>query len=120
MLRAAIAFFVIGLIAPAQVSTPSFHERGIARVLGKHIVLRGVDDTVEQRALEKQLRGLRGEEREESQRQRIRHLFATLLLHEVGHALGAAHTRHLQDVMRWIDSSAVDTFIRLIMQAIEQ
>jgi hypothetical protein len=90
--------FVIALIGASPVVTLSFHDLGRARVLGKHIVLRSMDDPGELRALEG-FDTLSVTERSRLYQQRKRHKETAVLLHEIGHALGALHTRDTLELM---------------------
>lgn len=89
---------VIGVIGAAPLATLSFHDLGRARVLGRHIVMRSMDDADELRALES-FDTLETEERSRLYQQRKRHKEAAVLLHELGHTLGALHVRDRADLM---------------------
>jgi hypothetical protein len=67
-------------------------------VLGRHIVLRTMDDVAELRALEG-FDTLDPAERSRLYQQRKRHKETTVLLHEIGHTLGALHTREPLELM---------------------
>lgn len=91
--------FVVALIGVAPVVTLSFHELGWAQIGGKHIVLRAMDDIAELRAFEQGLDELSPSERSRLYEQRKRHKETAVLLHEVGHALGALHVKEAFDLM---------------------
>jgi len=90
--------FVVAIIAASPIVTLSFHELGRARVLGKHMVLRTMDDVAELRALEG-FDTLDPNERSQLYQQRKRHKETAVLLHELGHTLGAVHTRDNLELM---------------------
>jgi predicted Zn-dependent protease len=90
--------FVVALVAASPVVTLSFHDLGRANVLGKHVVVRTMDDAAELRALEG-FDTLSADERSKLYQQRKRHKEMSVLLHEIGHALGALHTRDNYDLM---------------------
>jgi hypothetical protein len=90
--------FVVGLVGASPVVTLSFHDLGRARVLGKHIVVRTMDDAAELRAIA-EFDTLSAEERSRLYQQRKRHKETAILLHELGHTLGALHTRDPLDLM---------------------
>jgi predicted Zn-dependent protease len=90
--------FVVAIVAASPIVTLSFHELGRAVVLGKHIVVRTMDDVAELQALEG-FDTLEREERSQLYQQRKRHKETAVLLHELGHALGAVHTRDPLELM---------------------
>ena len=85
------ADWIVGLIGGLPKYTLSFHQLGRGIVLGKHIVLRAGTDLVEHDAIEKALDELSPSERLELVHQRRRHRAVAVLLHELGHTLGAIH-----------------------------
>jgi predicted Zn-dependent protease len=101
--------FVVAITSSAPVVTLSFHELGRARVLGKHIVLRTMDDVGELRALEG-FDTLEPTERSRLYQQRKRHKEAAVLLHELGHCLGALHTRDAAELMHPAYDHAMQSF----------
>jgi hypothetical protein len=100
---------IVAVIGASPVVTLSFHDLGRARVLGKHIVLRTMDDLGELRALEG-FDTLDVEERSRLYQQRKRHKETTCLLHELGHVLGALHTRDGLDLMHPTYDNAMSSF----------
>ena len=90
--------FVIAMTSASPVATMSFHDIGRASVLGKHIVLRTMDDAGELRALAT-YDAIDPNERSRLYAQRKRHKQTAVLLHEIGHTLGALHTRDALDLM---------------------
>ena len=91
--------FVFGFVnALGQVST-ELHELGYARVLGRHLVVRGLNDAAEVSLLEEVLDTLSTKQRQELYSRRKRHKEEVILLHEVGHTLGAMHVTDARDIL---------------------
>jgi len=67
------------------------HQLGEARALGRHAVLRGLNDAAEVTLLEQVLHGMSARERQALYGRRKQHKELVLLLHELGHTLGAMH-----------------------------
>jgi hypothetical protein len=91
--------WVIGLVGPEPRALTSFNELGRARVLGKHLVLRDMDDEAEQKAFAQGLDTFDADERRRLYVARREHKETTCLLHELGHTLGAIHTREPNWIM---------------------
>jgi hypothetical protein len=91
---------VVGLVGSLPVVTESFDQLGIAVVHGKHIVLRAPNVAGEYEAVERAFDQLSVEQRTRLRRQRIQHREVAVLLHEVGHALGARHHEVQGSLMR--------------------
>lgn len=89
---------IIALVGALPVATFSFHDLGRADVLGKHIAIRSMSNHEELRALDT-FDALEPEERSRMYQQRKHHKEATVMLHEIGHALGAVHTTDANDIM---------------------
>lgn len=100
---------VITLVGALPVATFSFYDLGRAKLLGKHIVLRSMSSPEEVRALDT-YDALEPEERSRMYQQRKRHKEATVMLHEVGHSLGALHTRDATDIMHASYESSMQSF----------
>ena len=100
---------VVAIIAAAPIVTLAFHELGRATLLGKHLVVRTMDDVAELRALEG-FDTLDPDERSRLYQQRKRHKETTVLLHEVGHVLGAMHTRDSLELMHPAHDNAMRGF----------
>jgi hypothetical protein len=83
--------WVIGLAGSVPRFENSYHELGMGEVVGKHIVLRALNDVAEYRAIKDGLPDLSAAERDRLVRIRIEHKAAAVLLHELGHTLGALH-----------------------------
>lgn len=78
---------VIGLVSAAPVVTSTLHHLGYARVLGKHCVLRGMDNAAEREVLG------------DNYIERLRHKQSAVLIHEWGHTVGAVHGSEVDDYM---------------------
>jgi len=83
---------VLGYTSSLPVFTATLDQLGVARVLGRHAVLRGMESPAEDRALRETLPDLPEREREALYLQRRTHKETVVLLHEWGHTLGAHHT----------------------------
>jgi hypothetical protein len=82
---------VVGLIGALPRPTESLHEVGYAEILGKHIVLRAASRLGEHDAFDRALTDLSDDERDRVIVGRRRHRAEAVLLHEIGHVLGALH-----------------------------
>ena len=82
---------VIGLIGALPRPTESLHELGMAEMLGKHVVLRAASRLGEHDAFDRAMPDLNDEARDRVVQARRRHRAEAVLLHELGHALGALH-----------------------------
>lgn len=82
---------VFGLVTPLPSLSPALHDLGAAAPLGQHVVLRGLEDPEAHARLRRALDERPDEEREALYRARTRHREQLLLLHELGHVLGAIH-----------------------------
>lgn len=91
--------FVVALVGSVPRLEISFRELGVARPLGKHIVLRSVNDAAEWDAVEQIYADVAESDRRAQHEARRRHKAATSLLHELGHALGAPHVRENRRIM---------------------
>lgn len=91
--------WVIGLAGAIPRFEASFHELGVATVVGKHVVLRAITDPAEFEAFEAGLSELSQAEREKLRRARYVHKTTAMLLHELGHTLGALHERDDTNLM---------------------
>jgi tetratricopeptide (TPR) repeat protein len=85
--------FVVGVATALPEVTTAIHQLGVARPLGKHLVVRGLNDTKEIALLGRVLNELSKESREKLWSVRKKHKETLVFLHELGHALGAIHTK---------------------------
>jgi hypothetical protein len=91
--------WVIGLVGSTPKLEMSFHELGVGRMLGKHIVLRNIHDANEWAAIEQSFSSLSEDERRALATSRRRHKAAAVLLHELAHTLGAPHVSQEQTLL---------------------
>jgi tetratricopeptide (TPR) repeat protein len=84
---------VVALTGSFPGLTQQQHALGYARLLGKHIVVRAMNDSAEWTFFEQTFDRLSEDERRTLYRERLRHKEAAVLLHEVGHTFGALHAR---------------------------
>lgn len=83
--------WVVGLIGSVPRVEESFHQLGMGRIPGKHLVMRAMNDAREYEAIEQGFSELDAAERHRLYRARRRHKTATVFLHELGHTLGVPH-----------------------------
>ena len=83
--------WVLGLTTPMRGVATSIHQIGGARLLGRHLLLRGMDDEQEFRALEDAFKLLSPDERQRLYAERKAHKEAVVFLHEWGHSVGLLH-----------------------------
>jgi hypothetical protein len=100
---------IIALVGALPVATFSFYDLGRAALLGKHVVIRSMTSAEETRALDT-YDALAPEERSRMYQQRKRHKEATVMLHELGHSLGALHSRDATDIMHASYDRAMQAF----------
>jgi hypothetical protein len=93
------ADLVVGLIGALPRQTDSFHEVGMAAMLGKHLVVRAAARVDEHDAIDRSFYELSDDERVRMVRTRKRHRALAVFLHEVGHCLGAVHERDVRSLM---------------------
>jgi len=91
--------WVAGLVGSVPRAEISFHELGVGRMPGKHLVMRAMNDAKEFDAIERNLSDIDEEERRKLYSIRKRHKTATVLLHELGHTLGVPHERDAKTIM---------------------
>jgi hypothetical protein len=90
---------VIGLVTPLQGVATSAHSIGIAPYLGRHFVLRGMDDEQEFRDFERAFPLISADERQRLYSDRKAHKEVVLFLHEWGHTLGLTHHEERRSIM---------------------
>ncbi len=82
--------WVIGFVA-ARPFTNDWHQMGLARLPGKHVVVRNMARLVERQQHEKVLDALSAQEREKLYVNRRKHKEVLVLLHELAHTLAVPH-----------------------------
>lgn len=87
--------WVIGLASALSSTTDSFHQLGIAHVLGRHMIIRGFEDLDTERELQEVDEPARSRLREA----RRQHRQATVFLHEWAHTLGAMHVGQVDSIL---------------------
>jgi predicted Zn-dependent protease len=87
--------WVIGLASALSSTTNSFHQLGIAHVLGRHLVMRGYEDL----DTERDLQAIDEPARSRLREARRQHRQATVFLHEWAHTLGAMHVGQVESIM---------------------
>ncbi len=96
--------WVVGLVSSSQIFSASHHHLGMARLFGRHFVLRGMDSPAEAQHLSRLLDKLPAGEREALFRERRLHKETAIFLHEWAHTLGAFHDRTVD----WLMSRTYD------------
>jgi hypothetical protein len=94
------ADLVLGLVGALSIATSDFDQVGLAILGGKHLVVRAPNVAGEYEAVEKAFDELREEDRARLRRERLHHREVAVLLHEIGHALGAGHDDVAASLMR--------------------
>jgi len=82
---------VVGLTSSISLVSATFDQLGFASIGGRHMILRGYADVEERKMFEATFTELRAEERDLLYQSRRRHKTTAVLLHELGHNLGAEH-----------------------------
>jgi hypothetical protein len=90
--------WVCGFIAGMPMATDSFHDAGMGEELGRHLVVRARSVEAEA-AVDKAFAGLDEDARERLVKARRRHRAMALVLHELGHTLGAIHDTDEESLM---------------------
>jgi predicted Zn-dependent protease len=101
---------VVGLTSSTAIVAATFEQIGVAEVGGHHLVLRGYADLEERKTFDRLFTELRPEERELLYQARRRHKTTGLLLHELGHNLGAGHVPDEDTLMHASYSEHAATF----------
>lgn len=83
--------WVIGLVGSVPRAESSFQKLGVGQMMGKHIVMRAMNDAREFEAIQRNLPDIDDKERLKLYRARKRHKATAVLLHEIGHTLGVQH-----------------------------
>jgi hypothetical protein len=102
--------WVIGFVSALPRATRSFHELGMAEVPGKHLVLRAAGVADEKDAIDQAFDQLSEADRTKLGRARARHRATAVLLHEIGHTLGALHVSDLKSLMHPAYDTKMDAY----------
>ncbi len=102
--------FVIGMVSSLSNVSIGFEQLGMARILGRHLVLRGYADQAEHADFLRGLPTLDDHAREALHDARRQHKQTTLMLHELAHALGAVHETDPSWIMTDSYTAQVSTF----------
>jgi predicted Zn-dependent protease len=89
--RAADVDLAIGFVSSLEIFTESQEQLGLARLQGRHAIIRAMDNSAEHQAITRVFTKLDENEKDTLYRERKLHKEITLLLHEWGHILGAPH-----------------------------
>ncbi len=90
---------VVAYVSALTAFTSSYHQLGIARRPGHHLVLRGIDNAEETDIVEQSVRQLGDDEKRPVLRARKQHKETSVVLHEWAHALGSFHDRDTDKLM---------------------
>lgn len=116
--------WVVGLVGSLTRLEMSFHRLGVGRLHGKHLIVRAANDALEYDAIDKGFTELSADQRAELYRSRRAHQASAVLVHELGHCLGAVHVRSPSDLMHETYdtemSSFDDSVARLMRIALDQ
>ncbi len=85
------ADWVIGFVGADQAVSADYHRLGVAELMGKHFLLRDMNDADEARALEQVFTRLGDKDKAEIYAARKRHKETLCFLHEWAHTLGHPH-----------------------------
>jgi len=101
---------VIGLTSSLGIVAATFEKLGVARVGGRHMVLRGYADLEERKMFDRFFTELRSDERDLIYQSRRRHKTTGVLLHELGHNLGVEHVADEDTLMHAVYSEHAAKF----------
>lgn len=91
--------WVVGLASALPHAPTMIHEFGVARPLGRHMILRSLHELMEAQALRRQFAASLPEKIEELLEARKHHKEEVIFLHEWGHSLGALHVEEEHLIM---------------------
>ncbi len=115
--------WVIGFVSSSELFSGSHEQLGMARVFGRHIVLRGMVSFEEGEAFRRVLDKLSDADREGLLHERQLHRESAVLLHEWAHTLGAFHERDDDSLLspRYHHSQAAfsPTTVRVVQLGLE-
>jgi tetratricopeptide (TPR) repeat protein len=102
--------WVFGFVTPIAIATNSIHEIGMARYLGRHLVVRGMSSVDLMAQFNKDFDRLDQSEREELYSKIKAHKEVVVLLHEWAHTSGVLHSSDASRVMNPMYSHNSSTF----------
>lgn len=102
--------WVVGLVAALPRFTVSYDELGMARMPGRHFVLRDLYDVAERQAIDDLFPAMTPSKKSEIYRERERHKRLVTFLHEWGHTMGAPHVRREEMILYPQYNSEAATF----------
>lgn len=91
--------WVIGLLGALPRVEQSYHQLGMGRVPGKHLVMRAMNDAREYEAIERVFARVDEADRRALYKERKQHKTVTVFLHELGHTLGVPHETDPTSIM---------------------
>jgi Matrixin len=91
--------WVVGLVGSVLRVERSFHVLGAGRMMGKHLVMRAMNDAKESDAIQRGMSYLDEAERWKLYKARKQHKIGTVFLHELGHTLGVPHQPDATTIM---------------------
>jgi tetratricopeptide (TPR) repeat protein len=91
--------WVVGLVAPLPLVSMSIHDLGMAEILGRHFVLRGMSSIEELQDLARSFHLIDRADREALYGRRKSHKEMVIFLHEWAHTLGGMHVQQETRVM---------------------
>lgn len=102
--------WVFGFVTPIAIATNSIHEIGMARYLGRHLVVRGMSSVDLMAQFNRDFDRLEQSEREDLYSSIKAHKEVVVLLHEWAHTSGVLHSSDPSRVMNPIYSHNSSTF----------
>jgi biopolymer transport protein ExbD len=101
---------VVGLTSSLSIVSATFDQLGLAEIGGAHLVLRGYADVEERRSFDRVFINVPRAEREAMYEARRRHRTTAIILHELGHNLGALHRADADTLMSAMYSERMTAF----------
>lgn len=92
-------FSVIGMTSSQPLVSATFDQLGYGSLPGRYMVVRGYADLAERTVFERAFPKIAGDERNAVLEARRRHKTTAVLLHELGHNLGAPHEPEAETIM---------------------
>jgi hypothetical protein len=108
--RGADVDFVVGLVSALPLVANAQHHIGQGRIGGKHLVMRGMGNAEDARALYQMLPKAEPRTVEELYARRLLHKELSVFLHEWAHTLGVEHAPQPSDIMSPVYSPKASIF----------